>query len=64
MQSAVAQLAVVERGLLGALAGEAADAGELLALALVVLELALERLRALAMRCSQASRCCCTKRCR
>src|SRR5664279_496495 len=49
MQAAVAQLAIVERGLLGALAGEAADAGELLALALVVLELAPERIGALAI---------------
>jgi hypothetical protein len=41
VQAAVAQLAVVERGLLRPLAGDVADAGEFLALVLVLLDLRL-----------------------
>ena len=39
VEAAVAELAVVERGLLRALAGDVADAGEFLALVLVLLDL-------------------------
>src|SRR5664280_141865 len=49
VEPAIAQLAVVERRFLGPLAGEAADPGEFLALPLVVLELALERVGGLAI---------------
>ena len=45
VQAAVAQLAVVQRGFLGAFAGDVADAGEFLALVLVLLDLPLEDLR-------------------
>ena len=60
MQAAVAQLAVVERGLLRALAGEAADAGELLALVLALLDLALERLGRLRLLVQVGVELCCT----
>ncbi len=49
VKAAVAELAVVERGLLRALASEAADARQLLALALVLLDLVLDDLGGLAV---------------
>jgi hypothetical protein len=60
VQAAVAQLAVVEGGLFPALAGEAADAGELLALVLALLDLAEKRIGGLPVLVEVGVELCCT----